>query len=302
MSLKIIGAGLGRTATTSLRVALGELLNKPCYHMSEVFEQPEHIDIWNNAILGNMPDWQQFYRNYSATVDWPSAAFWKELLNEYPDALVLLSVRDSNEWWDSASQTIFNVENIPNSDKEKKSMIQNMFNFKFTPEYKEREKAIAAFEQHNQNVIDSVPSEKLLIWDISQGWEPICNALNIAVPNIPFPKVNTRQQWQERMNNKNLKDVNNLIQSNTKIELEFAEKYAKRLCKHFNHKVDAEYNNGVGNVDFKFALCEMYPSENQLEILCRAENIDNLNRAKYVIEDHLKRFVQNQEISISWQS
>src|SRR5262245_3217336 len=104
MSLRVVGAGLGRTGTMSLKIALERLLGAPCYHMIEVFQHPEHVAFWHEAALGRMPDWDQLFAGYAAAVDWPSAAFWPELMEAYPDALVVLSVRDTQSWWQSAHE------------------------------------------------------------------------------------------------------------------------------------------------------------------------------------------------------
>ena len=106
MTLKVVGAGLGRTGTMSLKAALEQLLGGPCYHMIEVFEHPEHVAIWNRAMRGEPVDWSEIYAEYVATVDYPNAAVWEQLAAAYPDALVLLSSRDAEGWWTSASNTI----------------------------------------------------------------------------------------------------------------------------------------------------------------------------------------------------
>src|SRR5207244_1907794 len=107
MSLRVVGAGLGRTATYSLKIALERLLGAPCYHMVEVFEHPEHVATWHDAALGRMPDWQEFLAGYAAAVDWPASAFWREMSEAFRDAIILLSTRDPVSWWESAHATIF---------------------------------------------------------------------------------------------------------------------------------------------------------------------------------------------------
>ena len=113
MSLRVIGAGFGRTGTASLKVALEKLLGAPCYHMIEVFQHPEHVALWHEAALGNMPDWNRLFEGYASAVDFPASAFWPEIMNAYPDALVLLSVRDPEQWWQSASETIMGPHDAP---------------------------------------------------------------------------------------------------------------------------------------------------------------------------------------------
>src|SRR5579863_10373598 len=105
--MRLIGAGLGRTGTTSLKLALEELLGGRCYHMLEVRERAADADVWGDAYEGRLPDWRAFFDGYEATVDWPAAPFWREMSEAFPDAPILLSVRDVESWWTSASRTIF---------------------------------------------------------------------------------------------------------------------------------------------------------------------------------------------------
>ena len=107
MTLQVIGAGLGRTGTTSLKQALEQLLGGPCYHMLEVQGRTTDADSWGDAYEGRPPAWDNFFEGYQATVDWPAAPFWAELSRTFPDGLILLSVRDPDAWWKSASSTIF---------------------------------------------------------------------------------------------------------------------------------------------------------------------------------------------------
>jgi hypothetical protein len=109
MNLEVIGAGFGRTGTMSLKVALEELGFGPCYHMREVFEHPEHIELWGAAIQGKPVDWEQIFGNYRATVDWPGCTFYNELLERNPDAKVILTVRDPQRWYESAYNTIYRI-------------------------------------------------------------------------------------------------------------------------------------------------------------------------------------------------
>ncbi len=106
MTLRVVGAGVGRTGTKSLSIAVAKLFDSPCYHMTEVFAHPEHIAPWHAAARGAMPDWNELFSGYAAAVDWPASAFWCELSVAFPDALVVLSLRDADTWWESADQTI----------------------------------------------------------------------------------------------------------------------------------------------------------------------------------------------------
>ena len=114
MELEVVGAGVGRTGTHSLKLALEQLLDAPCHHMLEILGDPDQIPAWIDAIEGRPVDWSAILARYGAIVDWPGAAFWRELSHANPDALVLLSVRDPEEWYRSASNTIFlTFDNMP---------------------------------------------------------------------------------------------------------------------------------------------------------------------------------------------
>jgi hypothetical protein len=144
-----------------------------------------------------MPAWDALFAGYRAAVDWPACAFWPELTEAYPDALVVLSVRDAESWWRSASGTIF-----PTSQRaagEWRAMAEAMFANRFTPALDDREACIAAFERHNAEVRRRVPRERLLEWRASEGWGPLCAALDVPVPEEPFPRVNTSEEFHARL-------------------------------------------------------------------------------------------------------
>lgn len=202
MTLRVVGAGLGRTGTRSLKTALEQLLGAPCYHMLEVFEHPEHVPAWHDAARGTMPDWRALLRGYAAAVDWPAAAYWRELAGGFPDALVLLSVRDPERWWESANETIFavirNALSSDASDTGWTEMVREMFASRFTPALEDRDTCIAAYLRHNQAVRDAVPASRLVEWTAADGWAPLCAALGVPEPREPFPRTNTREEWRSR--------------------------------------------------------------------------------------------------------
>src|SRR4051812_21490125 len=109
MTLRVVGAGLGRTGTHSLKNALEQLLGGPCYHMIEVFGRPDDIEVWRRAVNGDQPDWSAFLADYESAVDWPACSFWREISAANPEAVVLLSSRDADGWWKSATNTIFHI-------------------------------------------------------------------------------------------------------------------------------------------------------------------------------------------------
>ena len=203
MSLRVVGAGIGRTGTHSLKNALELLLGAPCYHMAEVFEHPEHVPAWNAAIDREPVDWPGLMQGYAAAVDWPVAAFWRELAAEYPDAIVLLSTRASADaWWKSASETIFEASRramapgVPPDIAETMQMPVRLIQTTFTPDLDDEAAAKRAYDAHNAAVRAEVPAERLVDWQPGDGWEPICTALGVPVPTEPFPHVNSTEDFR----------------------------------------------------------------------------------------------------------
>lgn len=202
MTLRVVGAGLGRTGTNSLKVALEQLLDGRCYHMFEVIQRPQDTPVWHAAALGEPVDWEPLFEDYVATVDWPAAAFWREIYAANPEALVLLSRRDSAQtWWQSMSRTIVATLSRPvpaeeTEDVKRRAMIVEMMKARFTADFTNRDAAIAAYEAHNREVRASVPHERLIEWQPSDGWRPICAALELPVPSAPFPHENTTADFR----------------------------------------------------------------------------------------------------------
>lgn len=200
--MRVVGAGLGRTGTASLKRALETLLGGTCHHMFEV-TTVEQARGWQAAAEGNPPDWHEFLADYTALVDWPGASFWPELSAAFPDALVLLSVRDSlDQWYDSASTTIFRPGEPPAEPDElwtaRRAMWQAIARTRFTPDPTDRDAAIAAAAAHNQAVVDTIEPERLLVYRAGDGWEPLCAALDLPVPDEPYPVTNTREEFLAR--------------------------------------------------------------------------------------------------------
>ncbi len=197
MGLRVVGAGFGRTGTHSLKLALERLRGSPCYHMVEVFKHPEHVSDWHAAALGNLPDWNKLFDGYSAAVDWPASAYWKELSEHYPEALVLLSVRDVEAWWRSTQNTIFHGLD-DHGDPQWRAMLNAMFESRFTTKLHDHDTCVSAFLGNIESVKATIDPSRLLVWQASDGWEPICNALSLPVPSEPFPLTNTTEDWAKR--------------------------------------------------------------------------------------------------------
>ena len=200
MSLRVVGAGVGRTGTNSLKLALERLLGAPCYHMIEVFSHSDHIDMWARAAEGDMPNWEALFSGYAAAVDWPMASFWPEIADAFPDAIVLLSVRPADDWWRSADKTIWAVSRRavpPDSTFERQqAMITRVLATRFTPRWSDEGPSKEAYERHNADVRRRVPADRLLEWSPGDGWRPLCDALGVPVPDEPFPHVNTSDDFR----------------------------------------------------------------------------------------------------------
>ncbi|MCG8350818.1 MAG: hypothetical protein MI924_23855 [Chloroflexales bacterium] len=206
--MKIIGAGMGRTGTKSLQLALQELGFDPCYHMSEVPQHAGHIDLWYAALQGALIDWETLLGQYQATVDFPGCLFYRDLMARYPDAKVLLSVRDPERWYESTYETIYQMTNIvphwfrilfPPMGKLYKLVNRSIWQGLFKGQFADRQRAIQAFVAWNEQVQRDVPAEKLLVYNVKEGWEPLCAFLDVPVPNKPFPHVNDRTEMLQRI-------------------------------------------------------------------------------------------------------
>jgi Sulfotransferase domain len=199
MSLLVVGAGVGRTATHSLKIALERLLGGRCYHMVEVFAHPEHVPLWHAAMRNEPVDWSDLFDGYQATVDWPGAAVWREISVAYPDALVLLSTRrTSDEWYASASRTIFLMHDSPRRPgmQEWRVMVQTMFE-RLSPDWHDAEATKAGYERHNAEVRAEVPANRLVNWQAADGWGPLCSRLGLPEPGDPFPLTNTTAEFRK---------------------------------------------------------------------------------------------------------
>ena len=202
MPLRAVGAGLGRTGTHSLKLALERLLGGPCYHMSELFGRPADTPVWHAAVRGEPVDWPALFAGYAAAVDWPAAAFWRELHAANPDAVVVLSLRRSPEaWWQSMERTIVSTLSrpVPADDAEwvaRRAMTLDMLEMRFDPGWRTRDGAVAAYERHAAEVRRAVPGHRLVEWQAGDGWEPLCAALALPEPDEPFPHVNTTTEFR----------------------------------------------------------------------------------------------------------
>jgi len=211
--LQIIGAGWGRTGTNSVKLALEKLLDGPCYHMFECGKRPDHAK-WVEAYNGK-PDFKAIFTHpdgdkfYKARVDYPACGMYKELMQAYPKAKVLLTVRDPEKWYDSVINTIWSwrcpeqhwAVRIYKAGRECQECAKCFHKATVLPgvERTDREGSIKSFKAWIERVKATVPPEKLLIFDVKEGWEPLCKFLNVPVPDEPFPNVNDKEEINKMM-------------------------------------------------------------------------------------------------------
>ena len=196
MSVRLIGAGLGRTGTTSLWKAAGLLFGAPCYNMKEFMHHPEHASAWHCAARDGAADWQSVFNGYAAVVDWPAASFWYEIAEAFPDALIVLTLRDAESWWESADQTIFErIRSAPANPI--LAAVEDVFEARFTMNLDDAGACKAAFDAHYVDVRRRAPADRLLEWHPGEGWEPLCRRLGVTAPDTPFPHTNTRREFIE---------------------------------------------------------------------------------------------------------
>ena len=206
--MRVIGAGFGRTGTTSLKAALETLGLDPCYHRTEVFAHPRHAEVWRSAWRGEPVDWEAILGPYEAAVDWPACTFYEELTERYPEAKVLLSVRDPDRWYESTRTTIYELSRVIAGSRTARvafglvSLLtfggfartgageEIIWNGTFEGRFEDKLHAIEVLERHNEEVKRRVPPERLLVYEVREGWGPLCEFLGVPEPNEPFPHLN----------------------------------------------------------------------------------------------------------------
>ncbi len=203
MPLDIIGPGFGRTGTKSLKLALEQLGFGPCHHMHEVRDNPGLLADWQAAADGQDMDWEQVFDGYRAQVDWPGARYWRELLTAFPEAKVVMSVRDPDAWFDSVQKTIHPlVEARGTHDNQHMNAIADMVHRSivapvFDDRLGERDHATDVFQRHIREVQATVPAERLLAFDVREGWAPLCAFLGVDIPETDFPRTNSTREFGE---------------------------------------------------------------------------------------------------------
>lgn len=204
MTLKVIGAGFGRTGTLSLKFALEKLGFDKCYHMMELFGHPDHVEQWRRAGRGEAVDWDALYQGYQATVDWPSCNFYEVHMRHFPDAKVILSERDPDKWYESVMNTIYPSSRAmreagdPATRPWTDMAFELIWDGLFSGRMDDKDHVIGVYLAHNRRVRDVVPRERLLVFEAAQGWEPLCAFLGCPVPDDPYPRVNSTEEFLAR--------------------------------------------------------------------------------------------------------
>ncbi|WP_193175920.1 sulfotransferase family protein [Oricola nitratireducens] len=201
MALKVIGSGFGRTGTLSTKLALEELGFGPCHQMVEVMGNPAQPARWAAVAAGEEVDWEEVFEGYKSQVDWPGAAVWRQTAIAFPDAKIVHTERPEDDWWKSFEKTIGKFMSIYRSmplppeiagifDTMQELIIKPVFGGHIS-----RETAIAAYRRNNALVRETIPADRLLVFDVAEGWEPLCRFLDVPVPAKAFPRSNQRDEF-----------------------------------------------------------------------------------------------------------
>ena len=216
MSLQIIGTGLGRTGTHTLKLALEQLGFGKCYHMMELFQHPEGLVYFERAERGEDVDWDTLFTGYASAVDYPVARYYKQVIAKYPQAKIIHTVRDAESWYQSAMNTIFWATK-PSAGRMLSLMLKLPFSStlrkrfpilkydgrlvdrEFGKDLKNKQAVIKRYNEINTETLNFIPKDRSLVYDVKTGWEPLCNFLNVPVPSTPFPRSNVRDEFRMRV-------------------------------------------------------------------------------------------------------
>ena len=215
--MKVIGAGFGRTGTTSLKAALETLGFGASYRLTEVFKHPEHVAFWEAARRGERVDWEGFFSGYGVAVDWPACTFYGEIMEAFPGAPVILTIRDPDRWYESVRSTIYGIRTLsagrapmrlafalaglfaPGVTGIARLADEILWEGTFDGRFEDRSYAIETYKRHNSEVRRQVPPERLLVYDVKEGWAPLGDFLGVEVPDQPFPHLNDTREMRRRL-------------------------------------------------------------------------------------------------------
>ena len=207
MTLQVIGAGFGRTGTLSMQKALNDLGFGPTYHMNDVFQNRSHVQQWLDFGESGTADWDDLFAKYRAAVDFPASCAWEQLYAEYPDAKVILTVRDPASWWRSTSEVIYPARTmfpawlrrvVPFTQRWVDMVERVVWTGVFDGRFEDRAYAIEVFEEHIETVKAHCDPDRLLVFQVADGWEPLCDFLGVPVPAEPFPHLNDSASLKRR--------------------------------------------------------------------------------------------------------
>jgi len=206
MTMHVIGAGVGRTGTYSLKLAINRLGLGPCHHMEAVLlNMPAQVPLWSDAVE-DRPDWNAIYDGFDSAVDWPTACFFRELSKTYPEAKFVLTLRDPDKWADSFAATIYKLlagrDDAPPDKKAWLDMASRVIARTGFPPGLGQEALREAFVAHNEAVKATLPADRLLVYEVKDGWAPLCEFLDVPVPDEPFPRTNHRAEFWDRVTGK----------------------------------------------------------------------------------------------------
>jgi hypothetical protein len=197
--MKIIGAGFGRSGTMSLKSALEQLGYGPCYHMKITLYRYGHMRFFMRAWHGKKVNWKKFFYHYNSVVDWPTCSFYMDLMKEYPDAKVLLNVRNPESWYESMNETIYPIQKafpfwFPGIVRRMHDEI--IWGGSLKGVFEDREKAVSVYSHYIEDVKNTVPPGRLLVYNVNEGWKPLCEFLDVPVPEgRAFPHINERRSF-----------------------------------------------------------------------------------------------------------
>jgi Sulfotransferase domain len=203
MSLQVIGVGLHRTGSLSVKVALERLGFGPCYHGFEYVGRADQLAAWQEAFdRDGDVDWRRIFDEYRSAIDWPTIYFWDRVVEAHPQAKVLLTVRDSASWYDSHVASLQAIAELEDSglvpdDPGHRALLLRALSATFSDRLFDRGHAIQVFDAHYRRVRETVPAERLLVYRPSDGWDPLCRFLGVDVPDEPFPRVNGRAEFRD---------------------------------------------------------------------------------------------------------
>ena len=207
--MRVIGAGFGRTGTLSFKRALEDLGFGPTYHMQEVMRRPSHVNRWFRYSQTGEADWDELFSDFGSGVDYPVSCVWEELASHFPHAKVVLTVRDPQQWWASTASTIYGfrtafpawmLRSVPFVRRWVEMVDRLVWDGLFDGRFIDRDHAVAIFERHIDHVRATCPPERLLVFDVRDGWEPLCEFLDVPVPQHSFPHVNDAKVTQRVVN------------------------------------------------------------------------------------------------------